>query len=133
MMPQAGPLATDYERPKPVLLQIPLHGGSVNSARAGGVERALDLFHIGSGRAARSLALPVLDHHRNTGGAASVLLLPYEGNIQPDARRRGGKQYAAKATQGFAPPGQTWRRSVDGNNDENQSHDAEQNEEQVPI
>src|SRR5260370_42508635 len=96
MLLQVGPLAAYCKRSESMLLQIPLHLGSINPTRPAGVECTLDLARIGNRRLTRSLAMPVLHHHRNTGGAAPVLLLPDEWDIQPHARMLRGKSHATE-------------------------------------
>lgn len=82
------------------------------------------------------LALPELHHHRNAGSAATVLFLPDEGNVEPDARGRActeaREQYQQRESQGVSSHRVT-PASADGDDYQDQSDDRENDDDQIAI
>src|SRR5207302_2008964 len=91
---QVVPFTAKGKRAETVPLEIMLQVGSIDSARFRSVEGALDLLCIGKRLQRLPLALPVLHHHRDTGGATTIFLLRDEGDVQPYPATVGSQQRA---------------------------------------
>src|SRR5690242_9670188 len=96
MVSQIVPDAGDGKHAKARFRKIPFHVGGENAAGLPRIELMLNLGHIGArGRYIRAVSAPVLQEHRNRGGAAAIFSLLDERDFEPHpraplGRRRGG-------------------------------------------
>ena len=135
---QSVPISGEGEGGESILLKIPLHVGGINSVRPVREQSVLDMGGFGiriSGEAL--LPLPVLHHHGNAGGTASVLLLLHKGDVDPDAGRFGqGDNTAAQPHDDSGSADATQHRSLKsthGDNDQDESSDANEDDQQIPL
>ena len=88
LLPQVFPGSLKCKRLEALLPQVALQIGGVDTTPLAGIESALNLPGVCGGRLPL-LSLPVLHDHGHAGGAASLLVLLYEWDIQPQAGLRG--------------------------------------------
>src|SRR5690242_6941288 len=95
MVLQIVPDSGEGKHAKARFRKISFHVGGKNTAGLPRIELLLNLGHIGArGRYIRAVSAPVLQEHRNGGGAAAILSLFDERHFEPHPRaplgRRGG-------------------------------------------
>src|SRR5437879_489682 len=98
MLLEIRPISGNRKDLEPVVTEIALHLRCIDSMRLLGIKRVLNLGDISfvPNRPAL-LTKPVLHHHGDTGGAAPVLFLRNEWNVEPDTGRVCGHQDSAAA------------------------------------
>src|ERR1035437_9082133 len=106
MLLEVLPSTYEGKRPEPLLLQVPFQAGGIYPVRSVRVERTLSLVRIDAGRLAL-LALPILGHHGDTGGATAILLLSHERNVKPYTRLLGSKTHATESEAHYKLRGRT--------------------------
>src|SRR5438034_11847231 len=100
MLLEIRPISGNRKDLESVVTEIALHLRCIDSMRPPGIKCVLNLGDISfvPNRPA-PLTKPVLHHHGVTGGAATVLCLRNEWNVEPDTGRDCGHQDSAEPKQ----------------------------------